>query len=124
MFVLEVVEVGVVVEVDAVDESIPSTPCRISFFVCVFCCAVEYPRGVSSIEETHEDTFGGGWQILKLSGSCEEKFSRMNEVSSTSLKACKRDKASAVPLLFPGMCRGWIEKDDNIHFSASVMAIS
>ena len=87
LFVLEAVEVGIVLEMETEEKCVPSSPRPVSFLVGVFCCSVKDPRGVASIKEIHEDTFGGGWHILKLCGICEEKFVRINEVSSSSFNS-------------------------------------
>ena len=85
---------------------------------------MEDARSIRSVEEIHEATSGGTGKILKLGGSWDGKEEMMKEVSISSDMSCRRDKASAIPLLHPRMCCGCMENDCSIHVFAREVAIS
>ena len=69
-FVVEILEVWVVVVLDFIEEHNPSFPTSSFVVLCLTCRALSTGRLASS-EETHETIFDGSPTILKLSGICE-----------------------------------------------------
>ena len=94
----KVVEVGVAVETDFVEEEGPAVPGAIVLVVCPCCLGVIYSCFRVTVEKIQEEISLGRGTIRKFAGTWDGKLERMKDVRSGGERSKLRERVSATEL--------------------------